>query len=82
MVVVLNPRTCGIYNNGGTRYKTDPATGRRTDEVDNELIEHVAAYLEGARRPAWRTSTSRMSSPAGCWSRPTMTGVTPSGSGS
>jgi type I restriction enzyme M protein len=46
-VVFLNPRTCGIYKDGGTRYKTDPATGRRTDQVDNELIEHVNDYIEG-----------------------------------
>src|SRR5438552_3773743 len=48
-VVFLNPRTCGIYKDGGKRYKTDPATGRRTDEIDNELIEHVEAYLAGKK---------------------------------
>jgi type I restriction enzyme M protein len=46
-VTFLNPRTCGIYKDGGTRFKTDSATGLRTDEVDNELIEHVTAYLKG-----------------------------------
>lgn len=42
----LNPQTCGIYKNGGVRYKTDPQTARRTTEVDNQLAEVVDAYLE------------------------------------
>jgi type I restriction enzyme M protein len=46
-VTFLNPRTCGIYKDGGPRYKTDSASGRRTTMVDNELIEHVDAYLAG-----------------------------------
>lgn len=46
-VVFLNPRTCGIYKDGGTRFKTDPATGLRTTEVDNQLAEHVDRYLSG-----------------------------------
>lgn len=45
-VVFLNPQTCGIYKNGGLRYKTDPQTGRRTTEVDNQLAEVVEAYLQ------------------------------------
>jgi type I restriction enzyme M protein len=44
-VVFLNPFTCGIYKDGGTRYKIDPATGLRTDVVDNELGEHVDLFL-------------------------------------
>lgn len=44
-VVFLNPHTCGIYKSGGVRYKTDPETGLRTDEIDNELIEAVEAYV-------------------------------------
>ena len=44
-VVFLNPRTCGIYKNGEPRYKTNPLTGLRTAEIDNELIEAVDAYL-------------------------------------
>lgn len=44
-VVFLNPKTCGIYKDGGARYKTDPQSGLRTTEIDNELIEHVTAYL-------------------------------------
>lgn len=46
-VAFLNPRTCGIYKDGGARFKTDPSTGLRTGEIDNELIEHVMNYLEG-----------------------------------
>jgi len=47
-VVFLNPRTCGIYKNGAPRFKRDPGTGRRTDEIDNELIGAVEAYRAGA----------------------------------
>jgi type I restriction enzyme M protein len=50
-VVFLNPRTCGIYKDGGTRFKTDPTTGLRTDEIDNELIDLVSKYLAGQRSP-------------------------------
>ena len=46
-VVFLNPKTCGIYKDGGPRFKTDPATGRRTEQIDNELIEDVDAYVAG-----------------------------------
>ena len=48
-VTFLNPRTCGIYKNGGTRFKTDSTTGLRTDEVDNELLEYVGAFLLGEK---------------------------------
>jgi len=47
-VTFLNPRTCGIYKSGGIRYKTDPATGKRTEEIDNELIAAVEAYVDGS----------------------------------
>lgn len=50
-VTFLNPRTCGIYKSGGIRYKTDPATGKRTEEVDNELIAAVDAYVDGSSSP-------------------------------
>lgn len=46
-VAFLTPKTCGIYKSGGVRYKTDPATGKRTEEIDNELIEVVDAYVAG-----------------------------------
>jgi len=49
-VVFLNARTCGIYKNGGPRFKTDPATGRRTAQVDDELNEMVDAYVAGKKR--------------------------------
>lgn len=45
-VFFLNPRTCGIYKNGGVRYKVDEH-GHRSREVDNELLEHVETYLAG-----------------------------------
>jgi type I restriction enzyme M protein len=51
-VAILNPRTCGIYKNGAPRYKTDPQTGRRTNEIDNELIAAVDAYLAKKPSPA------------------------------
>ena len=44
-VTFLNPKTCGIYKNGETRFKLDPATGMRTDLVDNELLESVESFL-------------------------------------
>ncbi len=50
-VVFLNPRTCGIYKSGLERYKTDSTTGRRTSEIDNELLEHVMMYLDGKSPP-------------------------------
>lgn len=46
-VTFLNPRTCGIYKNGAPRYKTDPLTGKRTEEIDDELIDAVDNYLAG-----------------------------------
>ena len=50
-VVFLNPRTCGIYKDGGTRFKTDSLTGKRTSTVDNELIDYVMEYLDGNKLP-------------------------------
>jgi type I restriction enzyme M protein len=50
-VAFLNPRTCGIYKDGGTRYKTDPKTGLRTNEIDNELLEYVTTYLKSESPP-------------------------------
>lgn len=52
-VIFLNPRTCGIYKNGMPRFKTDPSTGKRTEEIDNELIAHVLAYLSKRRPPGF-----------------------------
>lgn len=44
---ILNPLTCGIYKDGGPRYKIDSVTGERTDKIDNDLLEQVDAYLSG-----------------------------------
>ena len=51
IVTFLNPRTCGIYKDGGTRYKIDPNTGKRIEQVDNELLDHVNAYLTQRNPP-------------------------------
>ena len=51
LITFLNPRTCGIYKDGGTRYKTDPSTGTRTDEVDNQLLDHVTAFTANIYPP-------------------------------
>lgn len=44
-VILLNPTTCGINKDGGPRYKVDQSTGKRTQEIDNEMALQVAAYL-------------------------------------
>lgn len=46
-VVFLDPFTCGVDKDGGKRYKRDPETGIRTDEVDNQLGDHVERFLSG-----------------------------------
>ena len=46
-VAFINSRTCGIHKGGLAGYKTDPSTGKRTDEIDNQLLEHVKSYLRG-----------------------------------
>lgn len=50
-VVFLNPRTCGIYKDGGTRYTVDRETGQRSAEIDDELNAQVDAYLAGKKTP-------------------------------
>ncbi|MGH9724140.1 MAG: hypothetical protein ACRD41_03655 [Candidatus Acidiferrales bacterium] len=45
-VFFLNPRTCGVYKSGGTRYKVDQH-GQRTEAIDNELFEHIDSYIKG-----------------------------------
>lgn len=45
-VTFLNPKTCGIYKNGAARYLTDKVTGKRTNIIDNELIDSVTAFSE------------------------------------
>lgn len=51
IVTFLNPRTCGIYKDGGARYRSDPNTGKRTEQIDNELLDHVNAYLAQGNPP-------------------------------
>ena len=48
-VTFLNPKTCGIYKDGGPRFKTDVKTGKRTSEIDNELIAQVESFLAGGK---------------------------------
>lgn len=50
-VVLLNPRTCGIYNDGGPRFKVDPRTGLRTGHLDNEMDDHISLFLRGYSTP-------------------------------
>ncbi|MCC6652697.1 MAG: hypothetical protein IT348_16210 [Candidatus Eisenbacteria bacterium] len=50
-VVFLNPKTCGLYKKGLTKYRVDPTSGQRTETVDDELNEHVEAYLKGVLPP-------------------------------
>jgi type I restriction enzyme M protein len=50
-IIMLDPLTCGIYKDGGTRYKIDPVTGLRTSDVDNQLAEHVEKYILGDSPP-------------------------------
>lgn len=44
-VSFLNPKTCGIYKNGEDRFKINPTTGKRTEEIDNELLDSVVKFL-------------------------------------
>jgi type I restriction enzyme M protein len=53
-VLMLNPRTCGIYKSGGPRYKVDQNGRRSSDDIDNELIEHIDLLLEGQTPPGTR----------------------------
>ncbi len=46
-VVFLNPRTCGVNKDGGTRYKVDRVTGKRSTEIDNELLSQVKQFVSG-----------------------------------
>jgi type I restriction enzyme M protein len=56
-ITFLNPRTCGIYKNGAPRHKTDGVTGRRTRDLDNELLDAVDAYLAGRKSPGQAVKT-------------------------
>lgn len=50
-VVFLNPFTCGIYKDGGARYKIDQATGLRTTDIDNELGDYATKWVAGVEAP-------------------------------
>lgn len=39
--------TCGINKDGNTLFMIDPLTGKRTDVIDDRLIEDVNALLDG-----------------------------------
>lgn len=49
-VLFMNPRTCGIYKNGGKRFKVD-RHGQRSQDIDNEMLEHVLANKQGKLPP-------------------------------
>lgn len=49
-VVMLNPRTCGIYKSGAKRFKVT-TDGKRTEEVDNQMLEHVMSWRSGKMPP-------------------------------
>jgi type I restriction enzyme M protein len=49
-VLMLNPRTCGTYKGGLPRFKVT-ADGRRTGEIDNEMLEHVQEWRSGKLPP-------------------------------
>jgi type I restriction enzyme M protein len=49
-IFYINPRTCGVYKNGGSRFKVD-SDGQRTKVIDNELIDQVVQYRSGNISP-------------------------------
>lgn len=49
-VIMLNPRTCGVYKNGSIRYQVDEH-GERTAKIDNEMLDHVLAWKSGEMPP-------------------------------
>lgn len=46
--------TCGINKDGNILYEIDPATGERTDVIDDKLMEDVVSLLAGAPAPTGR----------------------------
>lgn len=46
-VIFLNPRTCGINKDGAVLYKIDLENSRRTQEVNNEMLDQVEELLAG-----------------------------------
>lgn len=45
-IFILNPKTCGIYKNGSAKYVVDK-TGKRTQEIDNQLLKMAIDYSQG-----------------------------------
>lgn len=45
-VTFLNPATCGIYKNGADRFVVDNE-GKRTDIIDNKLLDYACEYAKG-----------------------------------
>ncbi len=45
-VLFLNPSTCGIYKNGSDRFVVD-AQGKRTDVIDNKLLDYSIQVANG-----------------------------------
>lgn len=54
-ITLLNPHTCGVYKDGGLRYRVDPRTGARSAEIDDELNDHVDQFLAGGRPAGFAT---------------------------
>lgn len=53
-VFVSYADTCGINKDGNILFKIDPKTGKRTDEVDDRLIEDIEALLSGKKATTGR----------------------------
>lgn len=49
VVTFMNPQTCGIYKNGSDRFVVDE-TGKRTDVIDNKLLEQAIEYSQGEKK--------------------------------
>lgn len=49
VVTFMNPQTCGIYKNGCDRFVVDE-TGKRTDVIDNKLLEQAIEYSQGEKK--------------------------------
>src|SRR5262245_12073756 len=63
-VVLLDPRTCGLQKKGETRYRVNPITGARLEEIDDELNQQVEEFLrgqlpEGAARVPWNVAANQ-----------------------
>ena len=48
LVTFIDSQTCGIYKNGSDRFVVD-ATGKRTSEIDNQLLKDAIKYSEGEK---------------------------------